>query len=73
MKCRQDSPGQGLLLPAEKCAPNDAVIDLGGTGSLPGANTGTIAGGLRIYHNFCCCIVWRTHAISNFNFLQHQT
>ena len=42
----EDSPGYGVLLPADKRAPQGAVVELGGAGALPGADAGTTAGSL---------------------------
>lgn len=34
----RDSPGYGVLLPADECASYGAVVELGRTGNLPGAD-----------------------------------
>lgn len=52
--CRWDSPGYGVLLPADKRAPQGAVVELGGAGALPGANARTTAESLPVW-DCCCC------------------
>lgn len=51
--CR-NSPGDGVLLPAHKCAPQGAVIELGWVGAVPGANVGMTTMSLLVWGN--CCV-----------------
>lgn len=52
---RWDSPRYGVLLPADKRAPQGAFVELGGAGALPGADAGTTAGSLPVWD------FWKTH------------
>lgn len=53
------SPGYGILLPADKCAPEGAVIELGGEGAFPRADVGNTAGCLPVWDR-CGRIIWET-------------